>query len=107
MALRRLRLRLEALAWPPFDAPSVDSATAAGLRVSLVSSSSPVAIRITRTAFPMTSAGRFCPCGPFGMVRSYRRSGRPKPGGRFQTETLPTVEQFAASVALKKAGGSK
>jgi hypothetical protein len=28
---------------------------------------SPVAIRTTRTALPMTSAGRFSPLGPFGI----------------------------------------
>jgi hypothetical protein len=34
------------------------------------SSISPVAIRITRTALPITSAGRFSPLGPFGIQRS-------------------------------------
>src|SRR5690349_18457909 len=31
------------------------------------SSISPVAIRITLTALPITSAGRFCPFGPLGI----------------------------------------
>jgi hypothetical protein len=39
----------------------------AALRSGSVSSSSPVAIRITRTALPITSAGRFWPCGPLGI----------------------------------------
>jgi hypothetical protein len=35
-----------------------------------VSVSSPVAIRMTRTALPITSAGRFCPWGPLDMPQS-------------------------------------
>src|SRR5215472_15695280 len=34
-------------------------------------SSSPVAIRIILTALPITSAGRFWPCGPLGTEASY------------------------------------
>ena len=49
--------------------PLAPSAFAAGsLPSSIVSSSiSPVAICMTRTALPMTSAGRFWPLGPVGM----------------------------------------
>ena len=67
ISARRSELMLLARAAPPF----LPSAFAAG---SLPSSgyngtrqSSPVAIRMTWTALPITSAGRFSPLGPLGM----------------------------------------
>jgi hypothetical protein len=36
-----------------------------------VSTISPVAIRMTWTALPITSAGRFSPLGPLGIVKLY------------------------------------
>jgi hypothetical protein len=62
ISLRRFLLSVAARAFPPF-APS----SAAPLRSGSTSSSSPVAIRITFTALPITSAGRFSPCGPLGI----------------------------------------
>jgi hypothetical protein len=56
-----------ALAFPP----RLPSSAAANLAESGNSSvSSPVAIRITLTALPITSAGRFSPRGPWGMLNS-------------------------------------
>jgi len=65
ISLRRLALIAPARAFPPLR----PSATAAGSFPSsggVDSSISPVAIRITRTALPITSAGRFSPLGPRG-----------------------------------------
>jgi hypothetical protein len=50
---------------------NASSIAAAGLGESVSSSISPVAIRMTLTALPITSAGRFSPRGPRGMF--YRR----------------------------------
>lgn len=77
---------LSALTFPPALPPLARPGT-----VKLVSSASPVAIRIIWTAFPMTSAGRFCPEGPFGMTSNM--AGHPALGkrGRFQTDTLPIL----------------
>jgi hypothetical protein len=62
----------EALAFPPLAPPSLPSATAVGFLpvVGSVSGSCSVAIRITFTALPITSAGRFWPLGPVGNVDS-------------------------------------
>ncbi len=59
---RRFLLRALARAFPPL-LPS----SAAALRSGRTSSSSPSAIRITFTALPITSAGRFSPRGPLGI----------------------------------------
>ena len=53
-----------ALAAPPIF-PALLAALASRVRMS--SSISPVAMRITLTALPMTSAGRFSPLGPRGI----------------------------------------
>jgi hypothetical protein len=50
---------------------NASSIAAADLGESVSSSISPVAIRMTLTALPITSAGRFSPRGPRGMF--YRR----------------------------------
>jgi hypothetical protein len=55
-----------ALAGPPFLPPIFPFATAFSFFPVILSSSSPVAIRITFAAFPMTSARRFSPLGPVG-----------------------------------------
>ena len=49
---------------PPFNPPFRD---ASFLASRLVSASCPVAMRMTCTALPITSAGRFWPWGPLGM----------------------------------------
>jgi hypothetical protein len=55
-----------ARAFPPRE-PSSAAANFAESGTSSVSS--PVAILMTLTALPITSAGRFSPLGPFGMSR--------------------------------------
>jgi hypothetical protein len=62
-ALSRTVDRLLARAFPP-RLPS----SAAALLTAISSDSWPVAIRMTLTAAPITSAGRFSPLGPFGIV---------------------------------------
>src|SRR3990167_7991734 len=94
MARRVDGFKALARATPPFDAPSFLRATAAGLRVSRGSSASPVAIGITRTAFPMTSAGRRAPGGVLGLFggadqTGSRAGGRPEPGPLNETATRP------------------
>jgi hypothetical protein len=42
------------------------------------SSISPVAMRMTVTAQPIKSAGRFCPCGPFGILSSLFHHTQPQ-----------------------------
>src|SRR5271156_6574955 len=61
-----------ALAAPPL-APSAFALGSLPSSVGSVSTSSPVAIRITLTALPMTSAGRFWPLGPVG-IRGFQTS---------------------------------
>src|ERR1700737_968211 len=67
ISARRSGVMLLARATPPF----LPSAFAAGSLPSsgIVSSISPVSTRMTRTALPITSAGRFSPLGPLGMAR--------------------------------------
>ncbi|MCO5080707.1 MAG: hypothetical protein M9955_03500 [Rhizobiaceae bacterium] len=67
ISARRSGVIFSARFFPPF-APS---AFAAGSLPSSITSSvsSPVAMRMTRTAFPITSAGRFWPLGPVGIER--------------------------------------
>src|SRR5712691_8841957 len=50
--------------------PRLPSSAAADLAESSSSGSSPVAIRMTSTAAPITSAGRFSPRGPRGISAS-------------------------------------
>jgi hypothetical protein len=64
MAARFFWVRLSARARPPLRPPSLPR-SAAGLCASSVIW--PVAIRMTRTAFAATTAGRFWPLGPVGI----------------------------------------
>jgi hypothetical protein len=66
ISLRRFAVMPFALAFPPIR----PSATAAAFLPSSVtlSSISPVAIRMTWTALPITSAGRRSPLGPRGII---------------------------------------
>jgi hypothetical protein len=59
---RCLLVMADALAIPPL----LPNSAAAADFCSIFSSTCPVAIRMTWTALPMTSAGRFWPCGPLG-----------------------------------------
>jgi hypothetical protein len=61
---REASIKVTAATAPP-------SIPAADLGESVSSSISPIAIRMTLTALPITSAGRFSPRGPRGMF--YRR----------------------------------
>jgi len=75
IAARRSGLMLLARAFPP----RLPSATAAAFLPSSVSISvsSPVRMRMTFTALPITSAGRRSPLGPLGMLAAHtnRRIG--------------------------------
>jgi hypothetical protein len=64
IAARRLGVIRAALALPP----RLPSSAAALLALSSSSVSSQVAIRMTLTAAPITSAGRFSPRGPLGIA---------------------------------------
>jgi hypothetical protein len=70
ISARRSGVIFAARAFPP-RLPSSAAALLARL-VSNSSLSSPVAIRMTLTAAPITSAGRFSPRGPFGMLNPSR-----------------------------------
>src|SRR6185437_9888936 len=65
ISARRFFESVAALALPPRLPSSAAALLVAGDRSS---SSSPVAIRMTLTALPITSAGRFSPRGPLGML---------------------------------------
>ena len=69
----RSGVRAFALAAPP-SFPSCCAGLGAGAS-SRSSGSSPVAIRMTRTAAPITSAGRFSPRGPLGIMQPPVRVG--------------------------------
>ena len=88
---------LAARARPPF----FPSATAAGSfpssSVALDSSISPVAIFATMTAAPITSPGRFWPCGPLGISLSPSVLDEAE---LLYPRTVPLREDFAA-FALK------
>src|ERR1700733_14401831 len=65
ISFRRLAVMPSARAFPPIR-PSATAAAFLPSSVS-VSSISPVAIRMTWMALPITSAGRFSPLGPRGI----------------------------------------
>jgi hypothetical protein len=77
--------------------PPLRPSSAAALCGLGVSSTSPVAIRMTCTALPITSAGRFSPFGPLGI-------NHPKPLGKHLLAPLIqnaiAIGQTIASAAL-------
>src|SRR5205823_6664112 len=93
---RFLGVSLAARALPPFAPPALPRATAWGFFSVLVSSTSPVAIRPTMTAAPITSAGRFSPWGPLGILVS-RHGGSP-----FSPPAICADRPYRARAALFK-----
>ena len=70
ISIRRVAERFFARTSPPMVPPAAPRT--AEPDSSSFSSISPVAIRMTWTALPITSAGRFWPWGPLGMAYFYR-----------------------------------
>ena len=93
---------LLALAAPPF----LPSAFAAGSLPSSIGSdsvSSPVAMRMTLTALPMTSAGRFSPLGPAASVFLFRLEVRTK--RKAASQKSARARYAARSLRIVRIGG--